>query len=104
MVMNKKGSEMIEAAIVLPIFLIMIVLLIHYGIFSVEAFRNQIAEQEALITQAKTSNALFTSFHGSDKTGDGFFERERRFKIHAMNQGLLIRLGTKLDSLPNLRD
>jgi len=105
---NKKGSEMVEAAVVLPLLLLAVISLIYLGIFCQNAFKEQLDVQRALLEESGKNESLFSVIseenvlesgsRGFFKTG---FRRAYRQSLYVINEGILVRGGNLIKELGN---
>ena len=100
---NKKGSENIEAAIVLPIIILIIMSLIGLSIFRYEALCNQLDAQREALERAGASASIYKKIEiksfTSTETG-GAAETELRgtyvARITVIDEAAIIRGGELL--------
>ena len=80
LIVNKKGSEMIEAAVVLSLLLLTIMSIISFAIYSHETFKEQMDLQKALLFEAieKYPGSVIIVSHEKDFY-DGLVDYEMHF-------------------------
>ena len=100
---NKRGSEMVEAAVVLPLLLLSIISVIYLGLFYYAAFSDQLEAQRSVLDEAEGSNALFSIVSGESDTSlssrglyvNGF-HKSKSYRVYVINTELVIRGGEVL--------
>ena len=95
---NKNGSEMIEAAIVVPLLLLAVISLICFALYCHGEFKSQIEVQQVLLFEDIVRNDVFAVISESaltSKKSEGlftdFFGREYRQRLYVINEELIIR-------------
>ncbi len=103
---NKKGSEMIEAAIVIPLLLLAAISLIYLGLYFHEGFREQLAVQEILISETMDKKDVFNilweeaSISGESRgLFGGGFHREYKQRLYVINEELVVRAGEVIGNI-----
>ncbi|MBO4235907.1 MAG: hypothetical protein J5928_05685 [Firmicutes bacterium] len=99
------GSEMIEAAIILPLLLLAVVSIISLSLYCYGAFKNQLAVQKVLLFEAIDKRNVFSVLsEGSEvsRTSEGLFtgvfHREYRQRLYVINEELVLRAGEVIGS------
>lgn len=97
---RKKGSETLEAAIVIPIFILIVYSLISLTIFYYSSIKTQTSLHNELVDMSNESNNVFDIIRQheetSKKTGgiSGIvLKRKIEGRIYSMDQGEMVRLG-----------
>ena len=97
---NKKGSEMIEAAIVLPLLFLAVVSLMYLSIFFQDVFKEQIDVQRTLLYEYYGDDAVFSVLSEGtvvERTSAGLFggafRKEYEQRIFVINEEKIIRGG-----------
>ena len=106
--MNKSGSEMVEAAVVLPLLLLAVISLIYFGIFCHDVFREQLEVQQILLDSAEGDKSIF-SIHSEDSLicGEakglfkGGFKKAYRQSLYVINEEMFIRGGSVIEAIVN---
>lgn len=104
MLFNKKGDQIIDASIVIPIFILIVSALISVCAFSFSALRNQADLHDDLIKEMNKSSAVFTiknkTIETSNKIGGIFrviLKKKSQGRIYIMSQSEIIRVGEMLE-------
>ena len=66
--MNKRGSEIVEAAIVVPIFILILSALITLGVFYFDGFNNQCRVQSEIVEEMKATRLPMKKISNSETT------------------------------------
>lgn len=108
--LNKKGSQMVDAAVVTPLFILIIFSLISACIFLFCSLENQTRLHDELLNDMNCSNAIFTiknkTIETSKNTGgisSIIMRKQYNGRIYIMKQAEMIRIGEMLD-LENAED
>ena len=97
---SKRGSELLEASLVLPLLILMIASLIGAGAFVCEHFRSMVLTQEQLLLEVEDSNALYGKMKkGNDSSSDikgafrGVLSREYTVTARTIDEAAIVRAG-----------
>lgn len=98
--LNKRGSEIVEAVMTVPLLVLASIALIHYGVFCYDSFGDQLKLQKGLIEAFDANTSMLNMFQGGNNSAASFeglfnahFLKERRIKMHALDEGMLVRTG-----------
>lgn len=102
--MNKKGSEMVEASLVLPIIILTVLSLIMLIIYFYACLETQVRTHHSLIEYADNSQAIFLIKDKKEETSSKvggiisiIMRRRRDSKIYVINETAVIRIGDFFD-------
>ena len=104
-ILNKKGSQMVEAAISLPLIILAAMLMIRLFVFYLDILTTSINEhRKALETQDSYKGAVMRTYEeeaGVDLLKGGILSRDvsKKIKVKAylINEDMLVRSGEILD-------
>lgn len=103
-IMSKKGSEMVEAAIVIPIIILTFLSMIMLIIYFYSCLICHVDLEYELIKKERNSNAIFERLQETEdvskKIGGAvlfFMRKEYDAEIYCLNETKMIRLGEFLD-------
>ena len=106
LVKNKRGSEMVEAAVVLPLLFLAVVSLIYLGMFFKDVFSGQLEVQRILLEEASVSGNLFSVISESNETSrasqglfKGVFVRMYSQHLYVINEGIIVRSGGVVEEI-----
>ena len=99
MIMNKRGSEMIEAAFVLPLLLLATISIIYLGLFYHEVFSEQLDVQHAILSEADQNSQIPFQIitEGAVVSGESKglysagFSKDYSQRIYIINAEILVR-------------
>lgn len=66
--LNKRGNEIVEAAIVLPVFILIVLSLIGAAVFKFTALRNEFSVQRELVEEIRASTSIMNRIERSTST------------------------------------
>lgn len=97
---SKRGSELVEASLVLPLLILMIASLIMAGAFVCESFRDRVRLQEELLLELDGSRALYRRIEKRNDTSSdikgafiGRLSREYSAAARAIDEAAIVRAG-----------
>lgn len=103
---NKKGSEMIEAAVVLPLLLLAVISIIYLGLFCYNLFMEQLEVQRVLLEEAKGDASVFSILREDAEIGgisDGLFKggfgKSYSQRLYIINEEIFVRGGSLIEAM-----
>lgn len=97
---SKRGSELIEAAVVLPLLILMAASLIGAGAFAYENFRDRCSAQKELLEEIDESRALYRKIEKNVETSSvitgafaGKLKRNGSVYARAIDEAAIVRAG-----------
>ncbi|MGI6177072.1 MAG: hypothetical protein ACOYJO_01260 [Eubacterium sp.] len=101
-ILNKKGSEMVEAAIVLPLVILILVSFVGITAHFYKCLRAQNDLQEQAFKEIERSNAIFKIEKYSDKISsfpggvlEDVFEEDVSARFYVIDEAAIVRIGEK---------
>ena len=93
---NKRGSEIVEAAIVLPVFILIVAALIGICIFHFESFLSECNVQKEVVDSIREENAIFKRIEKNASLSRGDYSRSYAPYGYALDEASIIRAGDML--------